>query len=146
MPKTTPTASCSSSSTLLAIFEASLKEYQKKTETNLVTHPLMAQLQACDSPAKILKLLRSQAAKVEETMDADNKLIKWLDPVVNVLSASSSVISAGVGLVNPIQMILSTITSDIVYLGVLARECHFRWCRCPPFGSYRPGSPSLGVI
>ena len=143
MSKTTPTAS---SSSLQAIFKASLKEYQKKTETSLVTHPLMAQLQACDSPDKILKLLRSQAAKVEETMDADDKMIKWLDPVVNVLSASSSVISAGVGLVNPIQMIVSTTSSDIVYLGVLARECHFRWCRCPPFGSYRPGSPSLGVI
>ena len=114
MSKTTPTAS-SSSSTLQAIFEASLKEYQKKTDTSLVTHPLMAQLQVCDSPAKILELLSSQAAKVEETMDADDKLIKWLDPVVNVLSASSSVVSANVGLVNPIKMIFFTIQRLILY-------------------------------
>ena len=146
MSKTTPTASSSSSPTLQGIFKDSLKEYQKKTEIRLGTHPLMAQLQACDSPDKILKLLRSQAAKVEETMDADDKLVKWLDPVVNVLSASSSVISAGVGLVNPIQMIVSTISSDIVFLGVLARECHFRRRWCPPFGSYHPGSPFLRVI
>ena len=104
MSKTTPTvtASSSSSSTLQAIFEASLKEYEKKTEKSLVTHPLMAQLQACKSPAATLKLLRSQAAKVDQATSADDKLIKWLDPIVNVLSASSSVISAGVGMVNTI--------------------------------------------
>jgi hypothetical protein len=104
MSKTTPTAS--SSSSLQAIFEASLKEYEKKTEKSLLTHPLMAQLQACDSPTEILAILRSQAAKVEQTTSADEKLIKWLEPIVNVLSASSSVISAGVGMVNAIQMVL----------------------------------------
>ena len=102
MSKTTPTAPNSSSSNLPAIFEASLKEYEKKTEKSLVTHPLMAQLQACDSPAATLKLLRSQAAQVQQTTSADDKLIKWLGPIVNVLSASSSVISAAVGLVNTI--------------------------------------------
>ena len=106
MSKITPAASSSSPSNLQAIFEASLKEYEKKTEKSLVTHPLMAQLHACDSPAAILKLLRSQAEKVEQTTSADEKLIKWLDPIVNVLSASSSVISAGVGLVNTFQTIL----------------------------------------
>ena len=28
-------------------------------------------------------------------------------------------------------------------LGIPTRECDFRWCRCPPFGSYCPGSPSF---
>ena len=103
MSKITPTDPSSSSTNLQAIFEASLKEYEKKTEKSLVTHPLMTQLQACESPAATLKLLRSQAEKVEQTMSADDKLIKWLDPIVNVLFASSSVISAGVGMVNPIH-------------------------------------------
>ena len=148
MCEMTPTAS-SSYTNLQAIFEASLKEYEKKTEKSLLTHPLMAQLQACDSPAAILELLRSQAEKVEQTMDVDDKLIKWLDPVVNVLSASSSVISAGVGLVKPIRLPSCkgcNPMSGIMFLGVLTRECHLRWCRCPPFGSYRPGSLSLGAI
>ena len=103
MSKITPTDPSSSSTNLQAIFEASLKEYEKKTEKSLVTHPLMTQLQACESPAATLKLLRSQAEKVEQTMSADDKLIKWLDPIVNVLFSSSSVISAGVGMVNPIH-------------------------------------------
>ena len=106
MSKTTPAASSPSSSNLQAVFEAALKQYEKKTEKNLLTLPLMFQLQACKSPADTLAILRSRAAKFEQTMDADDKFIKWLDPIVNVLSASSSVISAGVGLVNPIQIIL----------------------------------------
>ena len=100
MPQTTPTASSSSSTNLQAIFAASLKEYEKKTEKTLLTHPLMAQFHACNSPTDILAVLRSQATQFEETKAADEKLIKWLDPIVNVLTASSSVISAGVGLVN----------------------------------------------
>ena len=105
MPKTTPTTS-SSSSQLHATFEASLKEYEKKTKKSLLTHPLMTQLQACNSPTDILAILRSQAAEFEQTMSTDNRLIRWIEPIVNVLFASSSVIGASVGLVNPIQMIL----------------------------------------
>ena len=105
MSSTTPTAMGPFSSQLHATFEASLKEYEKKTEINLLTHPLMTQLQGCNSPTAILKLLRSQVENAEQTTSADEKLTKWLDPIVNVLSASSSVISAGVGVVSLIQML-----------------------------------------
>ena len=84
------------------MFAASLKEYEKKTENSLLMHPLMAHFHACNSPTDILAVLRSQVAHFEETTAADENLIKWLDPVVNVLSASSSEISAGIGLVNSI--------------------------------------------
>jgi hypothetical protein len=106
MSKTTPTASSSFSSTLHATFEASLKDYEKKTEKSLLTHPLMTRLQDCNSPTDVLALLRSQVAQVEQTTSVDDNLIKWLNPIVNVLSASSSVISACVGLVSPIHMTL----------------------------------------
>ena len=102
MPKTTPTAS----SNLQTIFATSLKAYEKKTEKNLLIDPLMTQFHACDSPTDILAVLRSQAVRIEETTAADDNLIKWLDPIVNVLSASSSVISAGVGLVSSIQIVI----------------------------------------
>ena len=108
MSKTTPTASSSFSPKLHAIFEAALKEYEKKTEISLLTHPLMVKLQECNSPADILVILRSQVAQSKQTTSADEKLTKWLhwlDPIVNVLSASSHVISACVGLVSPIQVI-----------------------------------------
>ena len=66
----------------------------------------MVQLQGCNSRADTLELLRSQVAQFEQTTSADENLIKWLEPIVKILSSSSSVISEGVGLVNTIQMIL----------------------------------------
>ena len=98
-------ASCPFSSKLHSTFEASLKVYEKKTGTSLLTHPLIGQLQDCDSPAGILAVLRSQIAQFEQTTSVNDKLVKWLVPIVNVLAASS-VISGEVGLVNLIQMIL----------------------------------------
>ncbi|KAF8265080.1 hypothetical protein EI94DRAFT_1702755 [Lactarius quietus] len=44
----------SSSSNLPAIFHTSMKEYEKKTKKDLLVHPLMAQLQTCNSPADII--------------------------------------------------------------------------------------------
>ena len=107
MSNTTPTALSSFSPKLHATFEASLKEYEKKTEISLLTHPLMVQLQDCNSPAEILVVLRSQVPQPdsEQTTSADENLVKWLDPIVRVLSAYSPAISACVGLVSPIQVI-----------------------------------------
>jgi hypothetical protein len=38
---------------------------------------------------------------------------------------------------------LYDLSSDLIVLGILIRECHFCWGRCSPFGSYGPGSPYL---
>ena len=104
---TTPTALSPFSSSLHATFEASLKDYEKKTKRSLLTHPLMAQLQVRNSRADILVVLRSQVAQSDQTTSAvDDNLIKCLEPVVNVLSTSSSVIDAAVGLVIPNHIIV----------------------------------------
>jgi hypothetical protein len=49
MSQTNPSAS-SSSSNFQSVLDAALEAYEKKTKTNLLTHPLAAQLQSCDSP------------------------------------------------------------------------------------------------
>ena len=104
MSQTLPAVS--SSSNLQAIFYASMKEYEKKTQKDLLAHPSMAQLQTCNSPADILAVLRTQVQHLEQTTSSDDKWIRWLDPIVNVLYAFSSIIGAGVGLVNSIRTIL----------------------------------------
>ena len=104
MPQSPPTAP--SSSILQTIFVASLKEYEKKTKKDILTHPLMAQLQICISPTEILTILRAQAQQFEQSTSGDDTLTKWLNPTVNVLYAFSSVIGTGVGLVNSIQAII----------------------------------------
>ena len=100
MSQSPPTAS--SSSALQTIFVASLKVYEKKTKNDLLTHPLMAQLQTCNSPTEILAVLRAQVQQFEQSTSGDNKLTQWLNPTVNVLYAFSSVIGTGVGLVNSV--------------------------------------------
>ena len=96
----------SSSSNLQAIFYASMKEYEKNTKNDLLAHPLMSQLQTCNSPADILAILRTQAQQFEQSTSSDDKLTRWLNPTVNVLCAFSSALGAGVGLVNSIPTIL----------------------------------------
>jgi hypothetical protein len=47
-------SNASSSSNFQSVFNAALDAYERKAESNLLTHPLAAQLQSCDSPTAIL--------------------------------------------------------------------------------------------
>ncbi|KAH9016028.1 hypothetical protein EDB85DRAFT_773062 [Lactarius pseudohatsudake] len=98
----------SSSSNLQAIFNASIQEYQKKTKKDLLLHPLMGQLQTCNSPADILAVLRTQVQQFEQSQSGDDNLTKWLIPTVNVLYAFSGALGEGVGLVfSPAKVIFA---------------------------------------
>ena len=112
-----------------------MKGYKKKTGKDLLEHPLMDQLQSCNSPADILSVLRGQ---VQQSTSGIDKWTKWLIPTVNVLYAFSGAIGEGVGLVSITRTIL--LRSDILYLGILTCESDFRWCWGPPFGIDRPES------
>ena len=79
-----------------AIVLNSLEEYSTKTKEDLLAHPLMAQFQACSSPTDILAIL------FEQSTSGDDKLTKWLNPIVNVLYPFSSVFGADLELVNPL--------------------------------------------
>jgi hypothetical protein len=95
MPLTTSTTS-----NFQAVFYASLKAYEEKTRKDLLSHPLMAQLQACNSPIDILTVLRNQVQHFEQSTRGDDKLTRWLNPTINVLYAFSSALGAGIGLVS----------------------------------------------
>ncbi|KAH9001946.1 hypothetical protein EDB83DRAFT_853201 [Lactarius deliciosus] len=98
----------SSSSNLQAIFNASIKEYEKKTKKDLLLHPLMGQLQTCNSPTDILAILRTQVQQFEQSTSGADKLTKWLIPTVNVLYAFSGALGEGVGLVfSPAKVIFA---------------------------------------
>ena len=66
----------------------------------LLTHPLAAQLQACDTPSSILVLLRQQVQELDRSQSSDGRLTKWLDPTVNVLYALSATLGEGVEVVS----------------------------------------------
>lgn len=92
-------ASSSSTSNFLYIFNVALETYEKITKNNLLTHPLAAQLQACDSPVAILSVLTDLIQQLDQSRDSNERLRNWLDPTVNVLSALSATLGGGVGLV-----------------------------------------------
>ena len=81
------------------IFDNALKEYQRRTKNDLLTHPLATQLQECDSSSSIRAVLQNQVEELERSQASDERLTKWLDPTVNVLSALSDTIGDVVGLV-----------------------------------------------
>jgi hypothetical protein len=95
----TATKTATSSSNFQPIFDNALKEYQRRTKKDLLTHPLAAQLQACDSPSSILLLLQQQVQDLDRSQNINDGLTKWLDPTVNLLYALSDTLGEGVGLV-----------------------------------------------
>ena len=118
MSQTHPNASSSSTSTSLSNFQsvldAALEAYERKTKSKLLTHPLAAQLQSCDSPAAILSVLQGLTQQFDRRRRGDERLTNWLTPTVNVLYAFSA-IGQGVGLVSP---------NSLSSLESLSRSCH----------------------
>jgi hypothetical protein len=96
---TAPTASTSQSN-FVSIFDASLESYKRKTEKDLVSHPLLPALQSCESPEAVLTVLREQVPAFNQSQSCDDGLTKWVTPTVNVLYSFSGTIGQGVGLVN----------------------------------------------
>jgi len=86
-----------SSSNFQVVFNNALRTYEKHTKKDLLSHPLAAQLQACDSPSAILDVLHQQVQELNQ--NSHQSLTKWLDPTMNVLYAFSETLGEGVSLV-----------------------------------------------
>ena len=81
MSQTHPIASSSSSSSnFQPVFDAALKAYEKKTKSKLLTHPLAAQLQSCDSPAAILSVLPDLIQQFDRASQQRREVNKLVDP------------------------------------------------------------------
>ena len=65
------------------MLDAALAEYKKKTGKDLLAHPLATELQACKSVDGILDILQEKANALERS--GDQKLMRWIDPLVHVL-------------------------------------------------------------
>ena len=92
--------SSSSTPNFQPIFEKALQEYKKTTGNDLTTQPLAAEIKGCDSPQAVLAVLESKANELNRSRSRDERLIKWLNPTVNILSALSAILGQGAGLVS----------------------------------------------
>ncbi|KAH9031927.1 hypothetical protein EDB85DRAFT_2275272, partial [Lactarius pseudohatsudake] len=76
----------------------SLTEYKKKTGKELLDHPLATEVQRCDSVDAILAIFQGQAKAFQQFRDGDQRLMKWIGPVVDALFTFSATLSEGVAL------------------------------------------------
>ena len=93
-----------SSSNYQSIFDNAIEAYKKKTKKDLRSHPLLDKLQSCDSPDAVLNILYEQIPGFDRSCGTDEKLIKWLNPTVNILCTFSGVIGGGIGLASPKEL------------------------------------------
>ncbi|KAH8994764.1 hypothetical protein EDB83DRAFT_2559300, partial [Lactarius deliciosus] len=92
-----PSQTAAPSSIFKSMLDTALAEYQTKTGDDLLAHWLAAELQTCESVDSVLDILRDQAKAFEQS--GDQKLMKWIDPVVHVLYTFSGALGDGVSLV-----------------------------------------------
>jgi hypothetical protein len=101
--QTAPSTSTSQAN-FASIFNAALESYKCKTKKDLASHPLLPDLQSCESPEAVLAVLRERvpagASNQSRNDNDDDGLTKWVTPTVNVLYSFSGTIGQGVGLVN----------------------------------------------
>ncbi|KAI0277574.1 hypothetical protein BGY98DRAFT_1177062 [Russula aff. rugulosa BPL654] len=103
-----------SSSNFQLIFNNALNTYRKRTKKDLLSHPLAARIQACDTPAAIRTILREQIHGLDQSQSNAERWSKWLDPTVNVLFAFSATIGAGVGLICSPASVMFTGVGDLL--------------------------------
>lgn len=92
----------SSTDNFSAIFNAASEEYLKVTGKRLDTHPFATQLDACRSPEAVSSVLRTQVQAFKKFREGDEKLMTWLNPIVNTLFVFSATLGNGIGLVSRI--------------------------------------------
>jgi hypothetical protein len=94
-------------SNFVSIFDAASNEYRKVTKHDLHTHPFAARLYNCDSPEAVLNVFRMQTEAFDEFLKGDDRLMKWLDPTVNILFTLSATLGEGIGLVSVLIYLFS---------------------------------------
>ncbi|KAF8257149.1 hypothetical protein EI94DRAFT_69537 [Lactarius quietus] len=101
-----PSQTVSPSSNFKSMLDAALAEYQKKTGDDLLAHWLATEMQTCESVDSVLDILRDQAKTFEQS--GDQKLMKWIDPLVHVLHTFSDALGDGVSLAFPPAKVIFT--------------------------------------
>ena len=90
----------SGSARIQVLFEASLKEYETKTNITLAKHPLTEQFQHCDSVESVAAIFQEPVSARSEFRGGE-RIIKSLNSAISVLCAFS--VGDNLGLVRPMM-------------------------------------------
>ena len=128
------------------VINNALKSYENCTKIDLLAHPLVFELQACNSPAAILTVLHQQVRGLDQSRSSDpSRQIMWLDQTVKVLYTSSATLEEYAGLVSLWKRVsLRWQTSYIA--AILTREGDNCWSWCSSLGAH-PSSclPAINI-
>ena len=89
-----------STANFTAIFDAASNEYKTLTKQDLQTHPLAAEFDNSNSPDSVMSVFRKQAQAFDKFRKGDDKLMAWLNPIVNILFIFSGTLGEGIGIVS----------------------------------------------
>ena len=85
------------SSDVQSVLNAALEAYEEVSKIKLLTHPVAAQIQSCDSPTAILSVLRDLVQQFEQHHRSDDQsLTNWPNATVKVLYTFSGALGQGV--------------------------------------------------
>ena len=102
-----------SGSMFQSLFDAALRNYEKQTGMKLIEHPLARKLENCNSVESITAVLEEQARAFSEFRRDDDKVMKPLKRVVQVLHSLSTDLVRRVALVATL-LISPNATSTVV--------------------------------
>ncbi|KAI9448938.1 hypothetical protein BJY52DRAFT_1193023 [Lactarius psammicola] len=117
-----PQTTTAESSNFKSMLDAALDEYKKKTGNDLPTHWLADKLRTSESVDAVLDILRDQAKAFERS--DDQKLMKWIDPLVHVLYTFSGALGDGVSLAFPPAKVIFTGIGVLLAAAKDARASH----------------------
>jgi hypothetical protein len=135
MASTSTQTTDTSISNFTSIFEAAAKQYKHITKKDLHTHPFAAQFDRCDSPGAVLDVFRNQAQAFDEFRRGDDRLIRWLDPTVNIFFTFSETIGEGLALVVCLDVFASSVLPllDAYFSAFLSCQNDICRDRSPPY-------------
>ena len=75
---------------LQSLFDTALRDYEEQTGMKLIEHPLARQLENCNSVESITAVIQEQARAFTELRRDEDKVMKPLERVVQVLHMLST--------------------------------------------------------
>jgi hypothetical protein len=119
-------------SNFISIFDAASNEYRKVTKHDLHTHPFACRLNNCDSPDAVLNIFRMQTETFDEFRKGDVRLMKWLDPMVNILFTLSATLGEGIGLLVSVLTYSLSLCLNVVVSAICACKNNIDRYQCSP--------------
>ena len=113
------------------IFDAASTEYEALTGKDLGTHPFTLAIDGHNTADSVLEVFRKQAQAFDKFRKANDKMMAWLTPIVNILFTFSATLGEGIGLVS-LRFVYIKQYLNAYFSALLSSKHYFYWDWYPP--------------